>query len=339
VGQAVWPAARSAEPIFSHLLRERFGDATVTQGPSADTRRPLIVALRRGSLEDGPGIRTVVFFKGCPLRCVFCHNPETQEPGPEIAFAEEHCLRCGACVQACPLGAIDLDSPARIDRRRCDRCGLCVEACPGPALRLVGRYWEVGELVRLLLRDAPFYRHSGGGVTLSGGEATMYPDYVESLLRLVKPHGIHVALQTAGHFDYPVFASRILPWVDLIYFDVKFIDRSLSIAHLGRPNDLILENLARLLGQTSVEVRPRIPVIPGLTDSRENLTAIVEHLYRLGAPDVQLLPYNPLGLQTYGRLGRPAPDLSAAFPKPDEERRLVETFREIVGRVLNRCAA
>jgi len=295
-----------------------------------EARRPLIVAVKRGSLADGPGIRTVVFFKGCPLRCVFCHNPETQQPEPEILFAEEHCLRCGACVRSCPRGAIDLGSPFRIDRGRCDGCGLCVTACPGPALRLVGRYWTAEELAELLSRDAPFYRHSGGGVTLSGGECTLFPDYLEALLRLLKGRGIHVALQTSGYFDYEAFAAKILPWLDLVFFDVKFIDRHLSLRYLGRPNDRILNNLRRLLAQGSIEVRPRIPLIPGLTDSRENLTAIVDYLRRCGAADVSLLPYNPLGLEIYTRLGRATPDLPPAFPTPEAERRLVNAFREIL---------
>ncbi len=297
---------------------------------SVENRRPLIVDVKRGSLEDGPGIRTVVFFKGCPLRCVFCHNPEAQQPEPEIAFAEERCIRCGACVRACPRAAIDLGSPSRIDRAGCDRCGLCVAACPGPALRLIGKYWAVEDLAELLLRDTPFYRHSGGGVTLSGGECTMFPDYLEALLRLLKQREIHVALETSGCFDYAAFASKILPWLDLIFFDVKFIDPGLSVTYLGQSNDRILDNLRRLQAQSAVEVYPRIPLIPGITDSPENLTAIVDHLCRLGAGSVSLLPYNPLGLSAYARLGRPAPGLPPRFTGPEQERQLLDMFREIV---------
>ena len=188
-----------------------------------ETRRPLIVDVKRGSLEDGPGIRTVVFFKGCALRYVFCHNPEAQESAPELAFVRERCLECGACARACPLGAIDLGSAARVDRVKCDLCGLCVEACPAGALRMIGRFWPADELVELLLRDAAFYRHSKGGVTFSGGECTMFPGYLEVVLQRLKERQVHVVLETSGWFDYDIFAEKILPYVDLVLFDVKLV--------------------------------------------------------------------------------------------------------------------
>lgn len=294
-----------------------------------ETRRPLIVDVKRGSLEDGPGIRTVVFFKGCPLRCVFCHNPEAQETAPEIAFAEGRCLRCAACAGACPREAIDLQSASRIARSRCDLCGECVQACPGEALRLIGTYWPVEKLAELLLRDAPFYRHSGGGVTLSGGECTMFPDYVGSLLQILKARKIHITLETCGWFEYEAFARQILPYLDLIFFDVKIMDSGASLKYLGRSNERMLANLGRLLRKGSVEVLPRIPLIPGITDSRDNLAAAVDGLRRLGARSVCPLPYNPLGLAMYSRLGRPTPELPSGFPQPEQERQLIETFREI----------
>jgi pyruvate formate lyase activating enzyme len=283
-----------------------------------ETRRPLIVDVRRASLADGPGIRTVVFFKGCPLRCVFCHNPETQLLGPELAFAAERCLQCGACAQACPREAIDLDSPARVDRARCDLCGQCADVCPPGALRLVGKYWPVESLANLLLRDVAFYRHSGGGVTLSGGECTLFPDYLEALLQRLKARHVHVALETSGSFDYGPFQGKILPYLDLVLFDVK------------QPGLPILENLRKLLSEAGVEVRPRIPLIPAVTDSKENLEAIFTALRCLGAHQVELLPYNPLGLEMYPRLGRPEPDLAPGFVKPERERELLDMIAEIV---------
>lgn len=299
-----------------------------------ESRRPLIVDIRRGSLDDGPGIRSVVFFKGCPLRCVFCHSPETQEIYPEIAFTEERCIHCGSCVKACPQAALDLSSPTRIGRDRCDLCGACEDACPTSALRIVGKYWPVDSLVELLLRDVSFYRHSGGGVTLSGGECTLFPEYVETLLLKLKVLGVHVAVETSGWFDYEVFAKKILPFLDLIFFDLKLMGADESRRYLGQSNEKILENLRRLLAEPRragrVEVRPRVPLIPGITDTRINLSQIVNCLCDLGASTMSLLPYNPLGLAAYSRLGKPVPHLSTSFTKPDREADLVDTVRSLI---------
>jgi pyruvate formate lyase activating enzyme len=298
-----------------------------------EERRPLIVDIKRSSLDDGPGIRTVVFFKGCPLRCVFCHNPEAQASGPELAFAPERCLACGACAAACPRGAIDLGSPSRVDRSRCELCGRCAEACPADALRRIGEYWPVEALVELLVRDEPFYRRSGGGVTFSGGECTLFPGYLGEVLRRLKARGVHVAIETSGAFEYASFERDLLPWLDLILFDVKLVDPEASLRYLGQSSLRMLENLGRLLGEPGVEVRPRIPLIPGITDSGENLEAVVETLRRLGARDVQLLPYNPLGLEMYARLGRPTPDLPRRLVAPEREKKISDTVREAARRI------
>lgn len=299
-----------------------------------EVRRPLIVEVKRGSLEDGPGIRTVVFFKGCPLRCVFCQNPEAQGPGPEIAFVAQRCIRCGSCSAQCQQNAIDLLASSRIDRRRCDLCGRCAAECPSGALRLIGKYWPVETLAELLLRDIEFYRPSDGGVTLSGGECTLFPDYVHELLTRLKAERVHVTLETCGSFDYQVFSEKVLPNVDLVLFDFKLIDMQASLRYLGRSNELILSNLKKLLAESSVQVRPRIPLIPGITDTHDNLAGIVDQLCHLGAREVSLLAYNPLGLSMYTPLGRPTPDLPSGFMKSEREREIVEMFREAI-----RCRA
>jgi pyruvate formate lyase activating enzyme len=295
-----------------------------------DTRRPLIVEVKRGSLEDGPGIRSVVFFKGCPLRCVFCHNPEAQRPGPEIAFVAQRCIRCGSCAAQCQQNAIDLLSSSRIDRRRCDLCGRCAAECPSGALRLIGKYWRVDELAEFLLRDLDFYRQSGGGVTLSGGECTLFPDYVHKLTGRLKADEVHIAVETCGFFDYEVFSDKILRHVDLVLFDIKLIEPEASLRYLGQPNELMLSNLKRLLAEPGVQVRPRIPLIPGVTDTHENLAGIVEKLYEVGATEVSLLAYNPLAAAMYDGLGRAAPDLQSGFTNPEREREIVEMFRETI---------
>jgi pyruvate formate lyase activating enzyme len=188
----------------------------------------------------------------------------------------------------------------------------------------------VEKLAEVLLRDVAFYRQSGGGVTLSGGECTMFPGYVQDLLWRLKARNVHVAIETSGYFEWDAFSDKILPHLGLILFDLKIADRTACMSYTGRPNDKALENLHRLLTQSSVQVYPRIPLVPGITDTRENLTAIVACLCEAGARSVSLLPYNPLGMPMYARLGRPMPDLPLGFTQPECERRVVEMFREIV---------
>lgn len=293
---------------------------------------PLIVEIKRHSLEDGPGIRSVVFFKGCPLRCLFCHNPEAQEPGLEILFSPTECISCGACAEACPMGAASLGLTERIDRERCRRCGRCVQACPGRGLRQVGTFYPVEELAELLLRDRAFYRHSGGGITLSGGECSLYPGYVEPLLRLLKPAGVHVVLETSGFFSYETFRRRVLPLVDLIYYDLKIADPEAHARYTGRSNRRILENFRRLVQEGRVEVLPRIPLVPGVTATPENLAAIAALLRQEGIREAALLPYNPLGMEKLQTLGRPRPPLSEHFMPPEEEKAIGQLFHSLMRR-------
>jgi pyruvate formate lyase activating enzyme len=306
---------------------------------NAPTARPLVVDIKRNSLEDGPGIRSVVFFKGCPLRCSFCQNPESQSSAPELAFSAQRCVAAGSCVTACPAGAIDLALPGRVRRDLCTLCGACADACPTEALQIIGRAYAPEELAEVLLRDAPYYQSSRGGVTLSGGEPTMYPRYVESLLRLLKAQQIHVTLETGGHFGYESFRTHILPYVDLIYYSLKIADPIAHRRYIGRSNDLIIENLHRLMRELGVQVQALIPLIPGVTDSRENLAALVSILRSAGVRSVRLLPYNPMGVVMAEKLGRPCPVLSASFMKPQEIERIQHMFSEIVDASKSRSPA
>ena len=293
-------------------------------------RFPLIVNIKRHSLEDGPGIRSVVFFKGCPLRCVFCHSPETQSPGAEIAFSARECIQCGECVGVCPEGAVDPDITGRIHRDKCNLCGKCVSVCPGKGLRLIGTYYSTDELTEILLRDSSFYCHSGGGVTISGGECTLYPSYLESLLKSLKAKGIHIVLETSGHFHYQSFSKQILPHIDLVFYDIKIADPEVHKKHLGKTNRVIIDNLYRLLQERRVEVHPRIPIVPGITATRENLSDIVDLLCDAGAESVSLLPYNPMGLAMHESLGRSIPPLPMTFMRHNEEREVYNMFNTIL---------
>jgi pyruvate formate lyase activating enzyme len=267
---------------------------------------PLVVDIKHNSLDDGPGIRSVVFFKGCTLECVWCQNPEALSPHPEIQRQSAHCFACGSCVPACPQGVA---RPAAQPEKRdaCSLCGACVEACPAGARRLAGTRFEPEELAGILSRDEPFYRHSGGGVTFSGGEPAMYPELPGAVARLLKEKNIHVLLETAGHFDWDSFASHLLPHLSTIYFDLKIADEDQHRRHVGQGNRRILDNLRRLVDEGFEDLLPRIPLIPGITDSPENLRALAGHIREVGLERVMILPYNPLWHAKRRDLGLPLP--------------------------------
>jgi len=289
--------------------------------------RPLIFDIKRHALEDGPGIRTTVFFKGCQLRCWWCQNPESLDPDPEIGFYPADCIGCGECVTACQQGAVSLDNPARIDRGRCNRCGDCAAVCPGGGLRLIGKYYPVEELMDKLLRDRPFYQVSGGGVTLSGGEPTLHMAYGALLLKSLKQQGIHTALQTNGFFDWPEFAGRLLDFVDLIMFDIKLANPTEHLKYTGRENGLILANLARLAQARPDAVLPRIPLIPGITSTEGNLREISRVLQKLRLQRCSLLPYNPTGYSKAAHIGKSiSPRLSRRMLSAPEEQQCQEIF-------------
>lgn len=290
------------------------------------TQLPLIVDIKRHSLEDGPGIRSVVFFKGCPLSCAFCHNPEAQDPLVEIAFYPEYCIDCGMCETVCENNAIRADRSNPIVRKHCVLCGACAEICPSTAIQMVGRFYTVEDLVAQILRDRAFYRHSGGGVTLSGGECTLYPDYVEALLKALKSAGIHVVIETSGYFDYETAQRKVLPYIDLLYLDIKFTDSEMHKNYTARGNRLILTNIERLLQNGKLPAVIRIPLIPGVTATRRNLFDIADFLIEVNVAEAVLLPYNPLGLEKWTRIGKSKPDLSQRLMAKDEIEELNRLF-------------
>lgn len=266
-------------------------------------KEALIGDIGRYAVHDGPGIRTTVFFKGCPLRCPWCHNPELIADQPEIAFFSDRCIGCGECRDLCPEGAMNVDKIARINRNRCTVCGLCAESCPTKALELVGRRYDVEELYRILLRDKLFYETSGGGVTLSGGEPTAQLAFCGELLQRLHREGIHTAMETNGFFVWEEFQVACLPYLDLILFDVKIADCGRHLEVTGIGNEVILANLQRLLAIRPDKVIARIPLIPGYTADIDNISRLVALLKGLKVHSCSLLPYHPYGLDKAEKVG------------------------------------
>jgi len=262
--------------------------------------------VQRFSIEDGPGIRTTVFFKGCPLRCAWCHNPEGLSPRPELMWYDVRCIGVRDCLQACPVRALELTPQGmRIDRTKCTACGDCAEACPAGALEVIGREWRPEEVFAEVEKDTVFYDTSGGGVTLSGGEPMTQTDFVLALARLCHEAGIHVALDTCGIMAWECY-ERVLPLVDLVLYDLKIVDGDRHRASTGVDNGLVLEN-ARRFAAAGVPMWVRTPVIPDYTADAANITALGDFI-AAELPTAErwdLLAYTNLGQPKYHRLDLP----------------------------------
>ena len=301
------------------------GGGKHTPEPSADGDRAIIFDVQRFSVHDGPGIRTLVFFKGCPLCCLWCQNPESLDPQPEIAFYPDTCIMCGECREACETGALALEDPARIDRDLCRRCASCAEVCPAGSLQQVGSPYTPEELLGEVLKDRAFYESSGGGVTLSGGEPLLRTAFLRRFLPLCRAQGVHTAMETCGHAPWE-HLEALLPHLDLVLYDLKAIDPEVHRRITGRDNRLILANLERLktLGRA---LQVRVPVVPIMTAAPDNLGAIAAYLERLRIEHVCLLPYHSMGEGKIARVGaerlRP---LGLERMEEDEVRRLGERF-------------
>ncbi|MDI7258902.1 MAG: glycyl-radical enzyme activating protein [Thermodesulfobacteriota bacterium] len=259
--------------------------------------------IQRYSVQDGPGIRSTVFLKGCPLRCLWCSNPESQHRQPEIMFDSSKCTRCGNCVKACPTGAtVEAEEDIRIDRSICQGCGACVDKCPGGARELVGNYMTVEEVLNEVSQDTLFYRNSGGGVTLSGGEPLEYPEFSAQFFKRAHRKGFHTALDTCGYASWQAM-QRVVEHVDIVLYDIKHTEPLVHKLLTGVSNELILEN-ARLLAANGISLVIRVPVIPGCNDSEENIKSIAQFTREIGISRLDLLPYHRLGMQKYRKLGR-----------------------------------
>lgn len=251
-----------------------------------------IFDVQRFSIHDGPGIRTLIFFKGCNLHCAWCQNPESQQVAPLVSFYEARCNECFACAKACTHDAIVREG-YRVNHDRCTFCLDCIDACPHGALQPIGNFLTPEELFEQILADRNYYERSGGGVTFSGGEPTLYPEFMNKVLNLCHQQDIHTTLETSGTFSYKRWET-ILPKLQLIYFDLKIMDSARHKQATGLDNARILENARRLVTD-KYPVQFRLALVEGYTDDIENLQAITHFLKELGQSDIHLLGYHNMG--------------------------------------------
>jgi pyruvate formate lyase activating enzyme len=271
-----------------------------------DNKNALITNIQGYSIHDGPGIRTVMFLKGCGLACRWCANPECISPRPEVGFVKNLCTMCGKCADICPEGALVYDEGKLpvIDREKCNGCGTCSSACSYGALILYGKPMSAGEIFTSLSRDKMFYDASGGGVTVSGGEALLHPQLVRELFDKCRQAGIHTCIETSGQAPESAL-KQVVPYTDYILYDLKHMDTETHRRYTGHPNDLILAN-ARIAAASGVEILFRMPLIPGVNDSPQNVKETADFLHSLGnkALRIELMPYHRLGKGKYDSLNR-----------------------------------
>jgi pyruvate formate lyase activating enzyme len=281
-----------------------------------------IFEIKRFAVHDGDGIRTTVFFKGCPLKCVWCHNPEGIDFKPQLAYYENKCTGCGKCASVCPSGAHGIKAGHIFEREKCICCGVCADTCYANALTLYGKDASAKELIPILLEDKDFYDTSGGGVTLSGGECLIQADFCAELLKQLKENGIHTAVDTCG-FVPRENIDKVIPYTDIFLYDIKAIDEDVHKRCTGRSNKLILENLKYIDGcGKSIEIR--IPYVPNYNDSQINkIAALLKTLKNV--KKVKLLPYHNYAASKYSALGmdNTLPDL---MPQSCEISRLEKLF-------------
>ncbi|MBC7363085.1 MAG: glycyl-radical enzyme activating protein [Candidatus Aminicenantes bacterium] len=275
--------------------------------------------LKRYAVHDGPGIRVTVFFKGCPLHCLWCHNPEGISPEKELMLLPSRCARCGDCLRACRHGVLSQEPDGEVvaDHSRCTLCGDCIKACARDAIQIVGWEATIAEIVTEIEKDRSFFDQSGGGVTLTGGEPLLQAEFTEALIDELKLRGVHVALDTSGYAPEETFL-RVAGKSDLVLFDLKLMDEGKHKKFTGVSNQLILHNFRVFDSKTQVPVWARFPLIPGVNDDGENLEEMADFLASLkNVKLINILPYHKGGVEKFRRLGRE--NEFVVFNSPTEE--------------------
>ena len=284
----------------------------------------LIFNIQRFSLHDGPGIRTTVFLKGCPLRCKWCSNPESMIAYPEIMLFDMKCIKFGKCIEICSQDAIAVvDGMRRVDWSKCNQCLECARVCPSGGIEVVGNYMSVEETVAEIEKDWLFYLNSGGGVTFSGGEPLYQWEFVREVAKQCKKKGIHTALDTSGYARWEAI-EPVLEYIDLVLYDIKQLDPQIHKEGTGVTNELILDNAAKITAK--VKTWLRIPLIPGFNDSEQHIREIARLGMQMGVEKISLLPYHQWGIQKYAKLGRSYP-FEDAEPLPEER---IQELKDLV---------
>ncbi len=291
----------------------------------SDPGTPLICDIKQNSLDDGPGIRTVIFFKGCPLSCSWCQNPEAKKVADQLAVQALKCIDCKTCI-TCLTGAVIRGPPVQVDRAMCNLCFQCIDACPAGVFKHAGRPADLEAIIKLARENKVFYRTSGGGMTLSGGEPLLFPRFVHALVQRIRAEGISIVLETCGSITFSPEILAILSNIDLVYYDVKLSDTALHQKHCGASNALVLENLKRLIeegivllpeSKDALDLKahsfgkpllvPRIPLVPGITDDPKNLAGIASIFKDLSVKLIDVLPYNPIWVEKANTIGSATP--------------------------------
>lgn len=289
-----------------------------------------ITNIQKYSIHDGDGIRTTVFFKGCPLKCVWCHNPETQRYERELQYDKEKCVGCGACAKVCPRGAITMvENKPVLDRELCTLCGKCEVYCPEGIRETVGQEYPVKALVKEIMKDRMFYEQSGGGVTLSGGEVmTMSSEYIVAIAKELKKEEISLTIDTCGYVPFERF-EKILPYVDTFLYDVKVMDPKLHKKYIGVDNELILENLVKL-SEAGARIYIRIPTVKEVNGNEQNMLDTIRFLkeHNITPAQVNLLTYHNTGSSKYPKLGMEYQGGDLHAPSTEEMEGFVKLFKD-----------